>query len=76
MNPLEKENIFEEKELLNEKKKQIYNQINKSICKIKTKDNIIITGYFCKFKFPDIFNYLNALIINDYEFGENDIIIE
>ena len=70
MDPKEKQS---EKELLKEK---IYNQINKSICKIKIKDNIIITGYFCIIKFPDIFNYLPVLIINNYEFGENDIIKE
>ena len=76
MNPKKKQNIFREKKLSNEKKIIIYNQIKKSICKIITKDYKIISGYFCIIKYPDIFNYLPVLIINNYEFGENDIIID
>ena len=70
------EDIFGEKQLSNENKKEIYNQINKGICKIKTKDNGIITGYLCNIQFPDIFNILHFLIINNYELEENDIIID
>jgi len=74
MNQIEIGNIFGEKNLSNRNKKEIFFIINNSICKIKTKNNAIITGYFCRIFFPDIYNYLSVLIINNYEFEENDII--
>ena len=42
--------------------KGIIEKVNKSFCKMKIFDNRIITGFFCKIKFPDIFNILYSLI--------------
>ena len=57
-------------EIINYRKEKFINgKINKSICRIKIKDESFKTGFFCTFKFPDIFNLI-YLLITDSNFSE------
>ena len=54
--------------------KYLQNQLEKSICKNKCKDNSNGTGFFCNFSFPDKNNLLLVLITNYHVLEKKDII--
>ena len=56
-----------------DKMKYLQNQLEKSICKIKCKDNSNGTGFFCNFPFPDKNNLLLVLITNYHVLEKKDI---
>ena len=50
--------------------KEIINQMEKNICKIKIRENQG-TGFFCKIPFPDKNNMLKVLITNNHVINED-----
>ena len=74
------EDYIKEKELRDHPKsinkkdfKKIYNQMEKSVCKIKCKDGSSGTGFFCNIPFPDDLKLLPVLITNYHVLGDDDI---
>ena len=51
--------------------KKIVNQMEKSVCRIRLKDGICSTGFFCKIPFPDKNNMLKVLITNNHVINED-----
>ena len=77
---MSKQNYIEENDLLNASEpvsvdnlKTIIEQTEKSICKIKCKNEGNGTGFFCVIPFPDKFNLLPVLITNNHVLLKEDI---
>ena len=56
-----------------EKLKRIGEQMEKTICKIKSKNGSSGTGFFCEIPFPDNLNLLPVLITNYHVLGDEDV---